>query len=253
LRIAVVWGEEIIGGNDLFIKTDKLVKEYRGKRVVNEVSIDVKQGEIVGLLGPNGAGKTTTFYMVVGLVKPTSGNVHLSENDITNTPMHLRAQAGIGYLPQEQSVFRKLTVEENIMVLWEVMPHMAQQSSLESILEELGITHLRHRKCYELSGGEIRRVEIARALATHPKFLLLDEPFTGVDPKTVGDLQKIIRLLKDKGIGVLITDHNVRETLAITDRAYIIHKGKVLISGNKEVIAKDENAKKFYLGDEFTL
>jgi lipopolysaccharide export system ATP-binding protein len=237
----------------LFIKTDKLVKEYHGKRVVDEVSIDVKQGEVVGLLGPNGAGKTTTFYMVVGLVHPNAGTVHLGEEDITRIPMHLRARSGIGYLPQEQSIFRKLTVEENIMILWEIMPQMAKKETLDSILEELGITHLKKRKCYELSGGEIRRVEIARALSTHPKFLLLDEPFTGVDPKTVFDLQKIIRMLKDKGIGVLITDHNVRETLAIVDRAYIIHKGKVLIAGNSQKIADDETAKKFYLGEEFKL
>jgi lipopolysaccharide export system ATP-binding protein len=234
------------------IRTEKLVKEYHGKRVVNEVSIDVKQGEIVGLLGPNGAGKTTTFYMVVGLVHPNSGNVFLDDHNITGIPMHFRAQKGIGYLPQEQSVFRKLTVEENILVLWELMPHM-KQDGMDSILEDLGITHLRHRKCYELSGGEIRRVEIARALAMHPAFLLLDEPFTGVDPKTVGDLQKIIRMLKDKGMGVLITDHNVRETLAITDRAYIIHKGQVLISGDRQTIANNEQARKFYLGEEFKL
>lgn len=237
----------------MYIKTDKLVKSYHGKRVVDEVSIDVSQGEIVGLLGPNGAGKTTTFYMVVGLVHPNSGMVYLGEKEITNVPMHLRAQSGIGYLPQEQSVFRKLTVEENIMVLWEIMPHMKEKQDLAIILDELGITHLRHRKCYELSGGEIRRVEIARALATNPSFLLLDEPFTGVDPKTVFDLQKIIKMLKNKGIGILITDHNVRETLAITDRAYIIHKGKVLISGGSRKIADDETARKFYLGEEFKL
>jgi len=237
----------------MFIKTDKLVKAYHGKRVVDEVSIDVKQGEVVGLLGPNGAGKTTTFYMVVGLVKPNSGSVYLDDKEITHVPMHLRAQSGIGYLPQEQSVFRKLTVEENILVLWEIMPHMAKPQALDTILEELGITHLRHRKCYELSGGEIRRVEIARALSTNPSFLLLDEPFTGVDPKTVFDLQNIIRMLKVKGIGVLITDHNVRETLAITDRSYIIHKGRVLIHGDRKKIANDETAKKFYLGEEFKL
>ena len=237
----------------MYIRTEKLVKSYHGKRVVDEVSIQVKQGEIVGLLGPNGAGKTTTFYMVVGLVRPNSGSVHLGEKEITHIPMHVRAQSGIGYLPQEQSVFRKLTVEENILVLWELMPHMAQNQSLDLILEELGITQLKKRKCFELSGGEIRRVEIARALATNPKFLLLDEPFTGVDPKTVFDLQKIIRMLKDKGIGVLITDHNVRETLAITDHAYIIHKGRVLISGSSEKIAEDETARKFYLGEEFKM
>ena len=237
----------------MYIRTEKLVKSYHGKRVVDEVSIQVKQGEIVGLLGPNGAGKTTTFYMVVGLVRPNSGSVHLGEQDITHVPMHIRAQNGIGYLPQEQSVFRKLTVEENILILWELMPHMKKNQNLELILEELGITQLKKRKCFELSGGEIRRVEIARALATSPKFLLLDEPFTGVDPKTVFDLQKIIRMLKDKGIGVLITDHNVRETLAITDHAYIIHKGKVLISGTGEKISADETARKFYLGEEFKM
>ena len=237
----------------MFIRTEKLVKEYHGKRVVDEVSIDVNQGEVVGLLGPNGAGKTTTFYMVVGLIHPNSGKVFLGEKDLTGIPMHVRAQHGIGYLPQEQSIFRKLTVEENILVLWQIMPNMAKKESLDSILEELGIMHLKKRKCYELSGGEIRRVEIARALSTHPSFLLLDEPFTGVDPKTVFDLQKIIKMLKDKGIGVLITDHNVRETLAIVDRAYIIHKGKVLIAGNSQKIADDETAKKFYLGEEFKL
>jgi lipopolysaccharide export system ATP-binding protein len=237
----------------LHIKTDKLVKSYHDKKVVDEVSIEVEQGEIVGLLGPNGAGKTTTFYMVVGLVRPNSGTVYLGEKDITRIPMHFRAQSGIGYLPQEQSVFRKLTVEENILVLWELMPKMANNKELDSIFEELSITHLRKRKCYELSGGEIRRVEIARALATHPSFLLLDEPFTGVDPKTVFDLQKIILMLKKKGIGVLITDHNVRETLSITDRAYIIHKGKVLISGSSDQIAEDETARRLYLGEEFKM
>ncbi len=237
----------------MYIKTDKLVKAYHGKRVVDEVSIDVNQGEIVGLLGPNGAGKTTTFYMVIGIVRPNAGTVRLGEKDITHIPMHIRAQCGLGYLPQEQSVFRKLTVEENILVLKEIMPRSGNHRSVDSILEELGITHLKHRKCYELSGGEIRRVEIARALSTNPSFLLLDEPFTGVDPKTVFDLQKIIKMLKDKGIGVLITDHNVRETLAITDRAYIIHKGKVLISGSSEKISGDETARKLYLGEEFKM
>lgn len=213
----------------------------------------MKQGEIVGLLGPNGAGKTTTFYMVIGIVRPNSGTVHMGDKDITHVPMHIRAQSGLGYLPQEQSVFRKLTVEENILVLRELMPRVGKDQDVDSILEELGITHLKKRKCYELSGGEIRRVEIARALSTKPSFLLLDEPFTGVDPKTVFDLQKIIIMLKDKGIGVLITDHNVRETLAITDRAYIIHKGKVLISGSSKKISEDETAKKLYLGEEFKM
>jgi len=238
------------------IKTENLVKAYGKKTVVNEVSIDVAQGEVVGLLGPNGAGKTTTFYMVVGLVKPKSGNVYLDDNDITSLPMHKRAHMGIGYLPQEPSIFRKLTVEENIKILWEVTPRFKKMDyikKLDEVLDELGVTHLKKQKCYTLSGGEQRRVEIARALAMNPSFLLLDEPFTGVDPKTVGDLQEIIKLLKEKGIGVLITDHNVRETLSITNRAYIIHKGQVLISGNSEEVSSSEVAKKFYLGDKFEL
>ena len=223
---------------------------------MDEVSISVAQGEIVGLLGPNGAGKTTTFYMVVGLVRPNGGNVFLDLNDITHLPMHKRAQLGIGYLPQEPSIFRKLTVEENILVLWEVTKKVKKEDcekKINGLLEELGIQHLRAQKAYTLSGGEQRRVEIARALAMDPSFLLLDEPFTGVDPKTVSDLQDIIRLLKAKGLGVLITDHNVRETLAITDRAYIIHKGKVLISGNSREVSQSDVAKKFYLGDKFEL
>lgn len=216
----------------------------------------MKQGEIVGLLGPNGAGKTTTFYMVVGLVRPNSGNVFLGDHDITHLPMHKRAQLGIGYLPQESSIFRKLSVEENIYILWELMPEIPRkeyESRLVKLLDELGVTHLRKQKAYSLSGGEQRRVEIARALSTNPSFLLLDEPFTGIDPKTVTDLQGIIRHLREKGIGVLITDHNVRETLAITDRAYIIHKGEILVSGNSKEVAESEEAKKFYLGEEFEL
>jgi len=208
------------------------------------------------LLGPNGAGKTTTFYMVVGLVKPDEGHVFLGEHEITKLPMHKRSQLGIGYLPQEASIFRKLTVEENIFLLWELMPEVPKneyEPRLVALLDELGVTHLRKQKAYTLSGGEQRRVEIARALATQPAFLLLDEPFTGIDPKTVTDLQGIIRHLKDKGIGILITDHNVRETLAITDRAYIIHKGEILVAGNSQVIANSEEAKKFYLGDKFAL
>ncbi len=220
------------------------------------MSIEVKQGEVVGLLGPNGAGKTTTFYMVTGLIKPNEGHVYLDEHDITRLPMHKRAHLGIGYLPQEPSIFRKLSVEENILILWQLMPEIPKKeynARLTSLLDELGVTHLRKQKAYSLSGGEQRRVEIARALSTGPSFLLLDEPFTGIDPKTVGDLQQIIRHLKEKGIGVLITDHNVRETLAITDRAYIIHKGEILVSGNSQEIAASEEAKKFYLGDEFQL
>jgi lipopolysaccharide export system ATP-binding protein len=240
----------------MYIKTESLVKRYGKKLAVNHVSIEVKQGEVVGLLGPNGAGKTTTFYMVTGLIRPNEGKVFLGDHDITRLPMHKRAHLGIGYLPQEASIFRKLTVEENILILWELMPEIPKkeyQTRLVSLLDELGVTHLRKQKAYSLSGGEQRRVEIARALSTSPSFLLLDEPFTGIDPKTVGDLQDIIRHLKEKGIGVLITDHNVRETLAITDRAYIIHKGEILVSGNSQEIAGSEDAKKFYLGEEFQL
>jgi len=238
------------------LKTEKLIKKYGDKLAVNQVSIEVKQGEVVGLLGPNGAGKTTTFYMVVGLVHPNAGNVYLGEHDITLMPMHQRSKLGIGYLPQEPSIFRKLSVEENIIILWELMPEIPKkeyEARLVALLDELGVTHLRKQKAYSLSGGEQRRVEIARALSINPSFLLLDEPFTGIDPKTVTDLQNIVRFLKNKGIGILITDHNVRETLAITDRAYIIHKGAILVSGNSSEVAKSEDAKKFYLGDEFEL
>ncbi len=238
------------------IKTEKLVKSYSGNRVVDEVSIGVEEGEVVGLLGPNGAGKTTTFYMVVGLIRPERGRVYLEDKEITKLPMHRRAHLGIGYLPQEPSIFRKLTVEENILILWEILPQVRKEEyakKLDALLDELGIKHLRKQKAYTLSGGEQRRVEIARALATNPAFLLLDEPFTGIDPKTITDLQNIINHLRKKGLGILITDHNVRETLAITDRAYIIHKGKILISGDSQTVAKSEEAKKFYLGEEFRL
>ncbi|MCX5748830.1 MAG: LPS export ABC transporter ATP-binding protein [Candidatus Saganbacteria bacterium] len=240
----------------MYIKAEKLVKSYGSKKVVDEVSIDVKQGEVVGLLGPNGAGKTTSFYMVVGLAKPDSGHVYLEGNEITYMPMHKRAQMGLGYLPQEQSIFKKLTVEENIIMLWEATGKVKKedyQPKLDTVLDELGVKHLRHNRCYQLSGGEARRVEIARALAMEPMFLLLDEPFTGIDPITVSELQKIIIYLKNKGLGILITDHNVRETLAIVDRAYIIQKGKILVSGNSSYIANDETAKKIYLGEEFKL
>lgn len=224
--------------------------------MVDEISIEVSQGEVVGLLGPNGAGKTTTFYMTVGLVKPDAGRVYLGDLDITHLPMHKRSQAGIGYLPQEPSIFRKLTVEENILILWQLRPEIPKneyEKRLVSLLDELGVTSLRNHKAYTLSGGEQRRVEIARALATNPSFLLLDEPFTGIDPKTVADIQGIIKYLKEKGIGILITDHNVRETLAITDHAYIMHKGKILVAGKSNEVAQSEIAKKFYLGEQFTL
>ncbi|OGC24365.1 LPS export ABC transporter ATP-binding protein [candidate division WOR-1 bacterium RIFOXYB2_FULL_42_35] len=240
----------------MHIKTKELVKNYGKKVAVNNISIEVKEGEVVGLLGPNGAGKTTTFYMVVGLIRPNSGQVFLGDKDITKLPMHKRAHLGIGYLPQESSIFRKLTVEENILVLWELMPEIKPaeyESKLVALLDELGVTHLRKQKAYTLSGGEQRRVEIARALATNPSFLLLDEPFTGIDPKTLTDLKGIVKHLKDKGIGILITDHNVRETLSITDRAYIIHKGEILVSGNSATVSQSEAAKKSYLGDDFEL
>jgi len=240
----------------MFIKTDKLVKSFGGRKVVNEVSIEVNQGEVVGLLGPNGAGKTTSFYMVVGLLKPDGGHVYLGNDEITHLPMHKRAQRGMGYLPQESSIFKKLTVEENIIMLWEatnIIPKSDYQQRLDSVLNELGVEHLRKSRCYQLSGGESRRVEIARALAMNPSFLLLDEPFTGIDPITVTELQKVITYLKNKGLGVLITDHNVRETLSITDRAYIIQKGKILVAGDSNFIANDETAKKTYLGEEFKL
>ncbi|MBN2057482.1 MAG: LPS export ABC transporter ATP-binding protein [Candidatus Saganbacteria bacterium] len=240
----------------MFIKTDNLVKKYGSKTAVNGISVEVKQGEIVGLLGPNGAGKTTTFYMVVGLIRPNSGRVFMGDHEITRLPMHRRAHLGIGYLPQEPSIFRKLTVEENILVLWQLMPEIRKneyEKKLVEILDELGVTHLRKQKAYTLSGGEQRRVEIARALATNPSFILLDEPFTGIDPKTVADLQEIIKHLRSKGIGVLITDHNVRETLEITDRAYIVHKGEIMVAGKSHDIAKSEEAKKFYLGENFEL
>ncbi len=240
----------------MYLKTESLIKKYGPKVAVDNISIDVKQGEVVGLLGPNGAGKTTTFYMTVGLIRPDAGKIFLGDHEITNLPMHQRSRLGIGYLPQEASIFRKLSVEENILVLWELMPEIPKadyEAKLVALLDELGVTSLRRQKAYTLSGGEQRRVEIARALATNPAFLLLDEPFTGIDPKTVTDLQGIIRHLKSKGIGILITDHNVRETLQITDRAYIIHKGKILVSGNSHDIASSEAAKKFYLGDKFEL
>ncbi len=238
------------------IWTQGLVKAYNGRRVVDEVSIEVKQGEVVGLLGPNGAGKTTSFYMVVGLARPDEGKVFLDDREITGLPMHRRAGLGLGYLPQETSIFKKLTVEENILMLWEVRKDFAGKGTkqkLDEVLNELGVEHLRHSRCYSLSGGEARRVEIARALAMDPGFLLLDEPFTGIDPITISEIQKIITYLKQKGLGILITDHNVRETLAIVDRAYIIQKGKILVSGDSKSIASNETAKKTYLGENFKL
>ena len=237
------------------LKSENLVKTYGKKKVVESVSIEVKQGEIVGLLGPNGAGKTTTFYMIIGFIKPNSGKVLIDENDITPLPMYKRAQKGIGYLSQEPSIFRKLTVEENIMAILEMQnpERDEKKKKLSSLLDELDIRPLAKSKAYTLSGGERRRVEITRALVTDPKFMLLDEPFLGIDPIAVEDIQKIVYRLKEKGLGILITDHNVRETLSITDRAYLMSEGEILKSGTAEFLASDSEAKKIYLGEKFRL
>ncbi len=232
-----------------------IVKSYRNRRVVDTISLDVKQGEIVGLLGPNGAGKTTSFYMIVGLVKPDEGYVYLNNEDITNQPMYRRAQIGIGYLAQEASVFRKLSVEDNILAVLEMtdLSKSEQNTKLESLLNEFGLQHIRKNQGDLLSGGERRRTEIARCLATDPKFILLDEPFAGVDPIAVEDIQQIVSKLKDKNIGILITDHNVHETLSITDRAYLLYEGKILKSGTADELATDEQVRKVYLGQNFEL
>jgi len=241
--------------NGLLLSTDNLVKEYRGRRVVNGVSVGVGAGEIVGLLGPNGAGKTTTFNMVVGVVKPDEGRVTFEEHEITGMPMHLRARLGIGYLTQEPSVFRKLSVEENILAILETcqLSRDEQAVRLKYLLEELDLTPIRKSKAYQLSGGEKRRLEITRALVTSPKLLLLDEPFSGIDPIAVYEVQKIVRRLKERGLGILITDHNVRETLKLIDRGYIIHKGQVLVAGSAEFLANDAKAREIYLGPEFNM
>lgn len=235
--------------------TTSIKKSYRGRSVVDGVSVELKQGEIVGLLGPNGAGKTTSFYMIVGLVRPDQGNVFLDDFDITNLPMYKRAQLGIGYLPQEVSVFRKLSVEDNIMAILEMTPlsSIQRKEKLEKLLEEFGLVAIRKNLGDRLSGGEKRRTEIARALATDPKFILLDEPFAGVDPIAVEDIQSIISELRNRNIGVLITDHNVQETLSITDRAYLLFEGKILKSGTAEELAADEQVRKVYLGQNFVL
>ena len=236
------------------LKTQNLVKSFRSRKVVNRVSIEVKQGEIVGLLGPNGAGKTTTFYMVVGLTNPDEGQVLLNDEDVTNFPMHKRAKKGVSYLPQEPSVFRKLTVEENILAALESQKLSAfdRKKKARSLLREMNILHIKDSMAYTLSGGERRRVEISRALATSPVFILLDEPFAGIDPIAVSDIQSIISQLKKRGIGVLITDHSVRETLSITDRAYIINAGEIISSGSPQRVAQDEKVKQIYLGDQFS-
>lgn len=237
------------------LHTTDICKSYRGRAVVNGVSIEVNQGEIVGLLGPNGAGKTTSFYMMVGLVKPDTGSVFLDGAEITKLPMYKRAQLGLGYLPQEVSVFRKLSVEDNIMAILEMGPldKLSREEKLESLLEEFNLGAVRKNLGDRLSGGEKRRTEIARALATNPKFVLLDEPFAGVDPIAVEDIQAIISELKRRNIGILITDHNVQETLSITDRAYLLFEGKILKSGTAEELAADEQVRKVYLGQNFVL
>ncbi len=237
------------------LEAKKLEKSYRGRNVVRGISLQVRHGEVVGLLGPNGAGKTTTFYMVVGLVRPDRGRVLLDGTDITKMPMYQRARKGIGYLPQEPSVFRKLTVEENLTAVLETMAisSVERKERREQLLEELGIAHLAGSMAYTLSGGERRRVEIARSLTLSPKFILLDEPFAGIDPLAVQDIQTIISMLKNKGIGVLITDHNVRETLAITDRAYIINEGKIIEAGTADEITSSPRVRQFYLGETFRL
>lgn len=237
------------------LSAQQITKSYRSRKVVDKVSIEVNQGEIVGLLGPNGAGKTTSFYMIVGLIKPNSGQIFLDDTDITKFPMYQRAQNGIGYLAQEASVFRKLSVEDNIRCVLQLTNLSAKEQSdkTEALLEEFGLTHIRHNRGDLLSGGERRRTEIARALASDPKFVLLDEPFAGVDPVAVEDIQKIVAHLKSKNIGILITDHNVQETLAITDQTYLMFEGRILKAGKPEELANDEMVRKVYLGQNFEL
>ncbi|MCH1518142.1 MAG: LPS export ABC transporter ATP-binding protein [Flavobacteriaceae bacterium] len=237
------------------LRAEKIEKSYRGRKVVSGISLEVNQGEIVGLLGPNGAGKTTSFYMIVGLVKPNDGSIFLDDEEITTYPMYQRAQNGIGYLAQEASVFRKLSVEDNILSVLQLtnLSKKAQLEKMEELLEEFGLNHIRKNRGDLLSGGERRRTEIARALATSPKFVLLDEPFAGVDPVAVEDIQRIIAHLKNKNIGILITDHNVQETLAITDKTYLMFEGKILKAGSPEELAQDEMVRKVYLGQNFEL
>ena len=237
------------------LETQGLVKEYGGKRVVNSVDINVKRGEVVGLLGPNGAGKTTTFYMITGIIPPDEGRIIFDRQDITNMPLHMRARYGIGYLSQDPSIFRKLTVEENIVAILETLgfsPRERKRRCAE-LLDELKISHLRKSMAYTLSGGEKRRVEITRALVTNPLFILLDEPFSGIDPIAVAECQEIIKELRDKGLGILLTDHNVRETLSITDRSYLMAEGKILISGTKDDLISSPKAREIYLGEKFTM
>ena len=245
----------MIEAENNILKAENLVKIYRNKRAVDNVCIDVQCGEVVGLLGPNGAGKTTTFYIITGMIRPNSGRIYLDRNEITALPMFQRARMGIGYLCQEPSVFRKLTVEENIIAVLEYtsLTKPERKARLDSLLSELSITRIAKQRAYTLSGGERRRVEIARALVTKPRFILLDEPFAGIDPIAVEDIQNIVIHLKDRGIGVLITDHNVHETLSITDRSYLLTNGRILKSGTSEFLANDTEARKIYLGTQFKL
>ena len=247
--------ETVAVENGRLLATENLAKAYRGRRVVDGVSVNVCTGEIVGLLGPNGAGKTTTFNMVVGVVRPDAGHVSFRDRKITRLPMHKRARLGIGYLTQEPSVFRKLTVEENILAILETckLSRDERDVRLQYLLEELDLTPIAQSKAYQLSGGEKRRLEITRALVTSPQLLLLDEPFSGIDPIAVYEVQKIVRRLKERGLGILITDHNVRETLKLIDRGYIIHKGQVLVEGSAEFLANDPQAREIYLGPEFNM
>jgi lipopolysaccharide export system ATP-binding protein len=237
------------------LEVNNLSKSYGTKSVVRGVSLSVKRGEIVGLLGPNGAGKTTSFYMIVGIIAPDEGNILFDNQDITNLPIHIRARYGMGYLSQDPSIFRKLTVEDNIMAILEMLPltRIERIKRLEELLKELNISHLRKNKAYTLSGGEMRRLEITRALVTNPSFLLLDEPFSGIDPIVVGEAKEIIVELKRKGIGILLTDHNVRETLSITDRAYLIAEGRILISGTSNDLINDPKSREIYLGKDFSM
>jgi lipopolysaccharide export system ATP-binding protein len=239
----------------MILRTENLIKKYKSRAVAKDVSVEVKQGEIVGLLGPNGAGKTTSFYMIVGMIKPNSGKIFLDDVDITEVPMYKRAQMGIGYLPQEASIFRKLSVEDNIKAILEFtkLTKKEQTEKLELLLDEFGLQHVRTNIGDQLSGGERRRTEIARCLAVDPKFILLDEPFAGVDPIAVEDIQIVVHKLKEKNIGILITDHNVHETLSITDRAYLLFEGSILMAGTAEELANNEQVRKVYLGQNFVL
>lgn len=239
----------------MILRSENLVKKYKSRTVANNVSVQVEQGEIVGLLGPNGAGKTTSFYMIVGMIKPNSGKIFLNDLDITKEPMYKRAQLGVGYLPQEASVFRKLSIEDNLRAVLEMtkLTKKEQEMKVESLLDEFALHHVRKNLGDQLSGGERRRTEIARSLATDPKFILLDEPFAGVDPIAVEDIQAVVKKLKEKNIGILITDHNVHETLSITDRAYLLYSGSVIKSGTAEDLANDEQVRKVYLGQNFEL